>query len=516
MVGIRAWGRAAALLLVAAGCVVSQPAAAEPSADSQVAITWPEITDLNPDTTPYVIGIDNPDGHDLYLTGGDWEHGDVFEEAIPLPRHGQFRVDFPPVASPYYLLAVTECPPSTGIGDHCRLAAVSPRLTVYNMFRTVIPRSAWPYGPARAIEYTTFEPRPDGPVDVAWELTSVGPDQTPILSGQAQGVEVDHGFVLDDPAGSIPEATRMLLKATATGVAEFYGALEGTVWEYIEWDPANRAKVLMSSYFRGEYRNGIDTFYPFPDDIGDVLAINVADESIRWMEATVVNSAGEEVYSSGRVTNRVFWRGKATDGEMLPEGEYTVRVKSADLALNEGVATAVVTLSHDRPVERTWRPTFAADDVMIDGHAGACGRVKQPARRAWEGSVGLYTSDTCRPRRQRVSRATHHVDLPLSSGDIVISAALTVNGDKARREKASSVWIRLRDGSTSNPESWWRPWIEIPGGAGPVEIRVPIGVVSDEHPALVWEAKVNGGDRFDLRDFTVELRYRTFGSQDPD
>lgn len=256
-----------------------------------------------------------------------------------------------------------------------------------------------------------------------------------------------------------------------------------------------------------------DTFYPVEDGYRDELIVegwNLIND-IKVATVVVTNEVGTEVFRAVEADSspRISWNGRNPAGQVLPEGSYKVSMIVRDKNANETIKSRRITLSHDLEGDRTWRPTFTADEVMIGGRVGACGRVKQPARRAWKGSVGLYTRDNCRPRRERFSRAMHHVDLPLSPGDTVVSAALTVDGAKARREQASSVWIRLRNTSISNPTHWWRPWIEVTGLAGPVEISIPAGVLSAEHPKLVWEAKVNGGDKFDLRDFTVELRYHT-------
>lgn len=512
MVGSRTRGHVAALLLVAASCVVSQPAAAQPFPEGHVDVTWPEMTRFNPDRTPYVIDIDYDGEGTLYL----WYR--AVDTTLVIDPSDPVEVPFLPAfeRNRTQMLSILECP-TAAITWECELGATSPLLEPYSDARPGVGLSYTEIGPTEHVPLG-IEPEHDS-WTVEWEVVPYDdPSALPLLSGVA--TDVTPGRTALPALGEAPELVsgeRYLYRVRVSGDVEAYGPLAGTDESTFVWDAAGPDFELVTGHstFYNDWFE-VDTFYPVEDDgspyFGYIDTVTLVLRGIDPGEVerrsfVVTDESGAEVYSETSVYGLTSfeWDGRDAAGDLLPEGDYHIAITAYDAHENATTRDGMIGLSHDRYSETEWRSDTKAAEAMTGGRVGACGRIKEPARPGWVGSVGLYTSDACRPARQRFVVTTHQVDLPLEAAHSVISAELTMEGAMARRERRSSVWVRLRDGSVNR----WLPWVKLPGFHSRFEIPVRDGAVSARDPELVWQVRASNGDSYDLRDFTVDLRYST-------
>lgn len=145
--------RAIALLFVIAGFVVPVHASAVPTTADALTVTWPEVTQFNPDTTPYVIDVSYSGEGTLFLL---YNRNLTLETLDPSGTH---TVVFPAFErnSPNDL-SIVECPGATYSWD-CSIVAHSPSLRIYS--------DAVPYihlgmigdsevGPTETIPFTSY------------------------------------------------------------------------------------------------------------------------------------------------------------------------------------------------------------------------------------------------------------------------------------------------------------------------------------------------------------------------
>jgi len=505
--------RAGALLLAVATLVVVGPGVGDPAAAAEtVKVVWPAITQFNPETTDYTIEISyDGDGY-LFLSGGDWENsGSGFYE--PLPSNGTHEVNFPyPIATVYYLLAVTVCPTPEPFTDECRLVALGPQLTLYSAFRSrLYADGRATVGPAKAIKWNHIEPTPDGPVDVVWEVAPPGPQPVPILTGVVHDVSVDEGFVLSDPLGKLPMHTPLSLKVEVTGEAAPYGSLYGRNYSEIEWDPVNGAHLTFGSNLGGGWRPSVDAFYPADDDgYGDAVRIGLANDRLRSGDVTIENTAGDVVFTSHWSASlssdipEVWWRGRDQDGVVLPEGRYAVTFNSTDVAGNVGVAEGSIRLSHAQLEPRYWDVTLTPEETFVLDRSGQCGWIEQSPRDNWPGSIGLYTSEPCPKRGYRFAHAVFRFPLPRAAS-FDDRATIIVRGRAGYDEPDSTLSVRGRELESRGTR--WVAWETIPGWSGGREIYAYVLGNGTRRPSLFLGAATYDGDRFDLKNFTVRFHY---------
>lgn len=510
MVGVRARGRAAALLLIAVGGFVSPPAAAEPTPDAPVTVVWPGMTRFNPDRTPYVIDVDYDGEGTLFVWYGR------NDTTVMLDPHGPTRLSFPAMERNWDTrVGVAWCPEPT-ITWQCPIVSISPEVQPYSDALPGIPLSQ-EVGPREDIPL--FVSPSDGSWNVEWEVVPHDqPSAPPLISGSATGVTDSLTALpaLGEGSGLV-SGQRYRYRVRLSGDFEPFGPLSGAKETTFVWDAEGPKFELVTGHltFYNDWSE-IDTFYPVEDDGSPNFGyIDTVTLLLRGIDAgevkkrtfLVTDESGAEVYSETSIwgLSSFEWDGRGAAGDLLPEGVYNISITAYDAHGNATTRDGAIGLSHDRYSETDWRSVLKAADARSGGRVGACGRIKEPARRGWAGSVGLYTSDACRPRGQRFSIATHRVHLPLTPADTVISAELTMEGAMARRERSTSVWFRFWDGSVDR----WLPWTKLPGFHSRFEIPVPDGAVSADDPDLTWEARASNGDSYDLRDFIVDLRYST-------
>jgi FlgD Ig-like domain len=263
------------------------------------------------------------------------------------------------------------------------------------------------------------------------------------------------------------------------------------------------------------------TFYPVRDGFKDLVKVTyaVSDDSAdttlrRQVQITdgqgaVVLDRATDVATPG--THSFSWDGRTASGALNPKGDYTVTLTVTDSAGNVSTPRSrVVTLSPKRIVDRTFRTTVSATWSAFDRDVGRCATLRKPSLRGWAGSLGYYSNTRCRATGvASMAATTNGVYVPRAFRGRYGDLRINVYGGAARTRPSSSAaldyWNAKRDawvarkfmGSAVRTHSGRRV------GARPLVHPNPEG-----RPIVVWDFLTAAGDRFDVKTFTVVLRYQ--------
>jgi hypothetical protein len=262
------------------------------------------------------------------------------------------------------------------------------------------------------------------------------------------------------------------------------------------------------------------TFYPVRDGFKDVVKVmyavsdDSADTTLR-RRVQVTNGQGAAVLD--RATDvatpgahNFSWDGRNASGALQPKGEYAVTLTVSDSAGNVSTRTRAVTLSPKRVVDRTFRTTVSAAGSTYDRQVGRCSTLRKPSLRGWTGSLGYYSNARCRGRDVASMAATiNRVTVPRAFRGRYGDLRISVYGGAARSRPSSSAaldyWNHKR-----------RTWVarKFMGSSVRTHAGKSIGARPLIHhnakgrPIVAWDFLTAAGHRFDVKTFTVVLRYQ--------
>jgi hypothetical protein len=264
------------------------------------------------------------------------------------------------------------------------------------------------------------------------------------------------------------------------------------------------------------------TFYPVADGYRDLVKVTytVSDDStdtslsrnlqITDSQGQVVFQRVAEVSTPGRHTFR--WDGRSTAGQLQPNGVYTITLVVTDSARNDSTARSrTVTLSDKRLVNKTYRSTVSAGGSTVDRQVGRCSTIRKPSLHGWDRSLGYYSNTRCRG----------------GTGDA--SVAATVNGThvpRAFQRRYGTMKINVYGGAAPTARrsrglleyynqvrnDWvgfklMSPDVRSHGGET-VAGKPMVHPVKDGRPYVIWAFLTASGHRYDVKTFTLVLKYQ--------
>lgn len=501
-------------LAAAAGCI----AGAAPSfADGTLTVTWPDITELNPDLTSYDVDATYSGPGTLMVwtvtSGGN-------QTVDPLDADGTHTVRFPDGGyDGRTSVRLLVCPEAT-LSPTCTERGRSPDLTVFSHAFPTLPQAeaySSHLGPNEAIPYLAWPL--DELWDIAWEiLPAEDPTAAPLVSGSVTGVRSSLAAL--PPAGptdALVSGEAYVVRVHASTDTASYGHLEGEGQNTFTWDAHAPDMTLFVGHSTGDPDYTMindDVFYPVKDGYQDVVyaAGMVPDENETVAADLVITDAtGAAVY---RAESRYDgepgfgWDGHDEDGRLLPEGRYDVTMTAYDVNDNAATQSRSIELSHARKRVELWRHTFAAAGTVIKKATEGCGRLVTPARRAWRGSLGYDVESHC--NQPTVVATSNGAFVPRSPIGEYSGMRVTVNGSKGLGEKRAELvlyylnrdgdWVARRrlDGDGSRHPGAW--------------LGRHNGVLGKprERPYAVWTVGLSKGWRYDVKSFTVEVKWVDF------
>lgn len=500
MAGRQVLRRAVALVAtVAAGVAPGWSLANPASAEGEVTVTWPTPTKINPDTMGYEVvtsGTDPATDH-FFIYAFDGSSAD--HRTVPVEADGSTELAFAEVEG-RVKVSITRCAP------HCFPLAADRYLEL----RTRLDPSpgdvfSWGVaGPAEDRQEVTFEPHGVTAVDATWQVFEhgTGDNGEPLTTGSVEDAAVP--FTLP-PLGDVGWVHGKMYEIQVSYEADTdWGRLRATTVQPFTWDEHADLAVRLSA----------DTVYPVEDDYVDELKVWVewGSDVPRSTSITIRNQADEVVYQSEfpewNYADRAafFWLPR-TRNNPVPEGTYKVTATMTDRAGNTTEVDRWVDVSHLQRKMVTWSRTVRAGEVLIEKNVGRCASLKRPARARWRGSLGYRSDGSCSRARQTVVSTVHGVYIPYSHRDRY-EVRVSAWGGAGRGAPGSSLQMFYMDrGSDWEDGGRFKPSLGLHHGYD--KRSAIVQGQDDREPYVIWTVGLGGGYRYDVKHFTVRVRYLT-------
>lgn len=486
---------AACLLTVALGAPLAGPAVADDGADP-VRVTFPAIDDINPEHTPYVLQVQDPepDRGDLVVRWG-------LQQEMALPHNGSVTVPIAAAdadAEDNVVLQAFRCP-AGATGDACTAVGAPHGVQVETRIGVWLENDR-PLGRSSAVPIDGYglDLAAGDVIDLDWVLAAArGGEQ--ITSGSA-------GYVIGDPLPrlAIPAdtaATSGVLTVHVVTDSARWGRLEGTASETYRIDvdgPSLPVAVLGDVVFPAKdgYLDAIDLrFSSAPYDLDD-LTIDLVDRSGHVVQLHHgFESKGTTIRFNGTVKH-----------EPLPAGRYTIRVTGTDAAGNATVRDTAIRIDLRRRVEKVYRATISAARTVADTFVGACSHLGAAAGRGWKGSLGLYSTAPCAKKNGSVVLTVHGAQVPAPVGGYPKNVEVSLYGGAARGSDRAYVvhgWLGTDNEFLGRRQLDGRLGTHATSGADPADVVREI----DGRYWVYWQLGLSEGSRYDVRSFTVRMPY---------
>jgi hypothetical protein len=484
-------------LALVAACLLAvglaSPATADDTPDP-AQVTFPSVSAINPDHTPYVLSVSDPqpDLGELVVRWAD--------QSLSLPHEGDATVPLTAAdADPdgYAVLQVLRCP----AGSDC-VAVGSPHgVELVTRLGVWLEEGGNPLGQHAVVPIDSYWPGlADGDVvHLDWQLTAAR-DGVAITSGSGSYVIGDLPPALDIPPATT--ATYGVLSVRAVSDSAAWGRLEGTSSDTYRLDlqgPPIPVTIDGDVVFPAKdgYLDAIPMrFGSTPYDLQD-LRIDLVDR-----DGTVIpvhrgtESKGTTVMLTGRYKH-----------EVLPAGRYTLRLTGYDAAGNTTVRDHPVRIDDRVRVERTYRKTIPAARTVSDTFVGACSHLGPAAGRGWKGSLGLYSTTPCAKKNGSVVVTVHGARVPASVGGYPRDIMVSLYGGAARGSHSAYLvqgWFRASDGEFIGRRQFdGRMRTHEAYGADAADVVRTI----DGRQWVYWQLGLSEGSRYDVKSFTVSTKY---------
>ena len=518
-----------ALLVTTALAAVTAPAVATPApagataADAPaVSVTWPTSTRVNPTVTPYEFTVtDNPTGAHLFYTWG-WPDSPIWESGpgTPVAETGATTVDFGSAAGEG-AVRIWSCP-DTAWSDSCLEVARSPHVDAWWDMR-VYEGQGTPEWRRSGVQHVTYWYGPKAPLadkpTGTWELLDANQQPlTPAVTGPLTDADLafspdtgDSTLTFTIPDG-LPSGT-YYLDAHMSAESADYGHLEGSIGAggsglmevMVDNDPPTVTVGKTPP-----------VLYPAADDYVDFYT--VLAKASEWSKGTleVTNSHGDRVFKSlpsqlsstdFNYTDAPAWNGRQ-GGKIVPEGRYRATLTVVDLAGNATTWSTTFTVSHKRLQWTTFRKTVTAASSMVGKpYIGKCATLAHPAPR---GSLGFYSATKCHGDAATAGVATNHgLYVPKAYQNQYEYMQVILNGGPATSAKSNYIHLaylrphskRLWDGKFFTKGNGAHPGMRYGGSSGVFD-------KSTDKPYILWTNGATDGSRYNVRSYTVVVRYR--------
>jgi hypothetical protein len=206
------------------------------------------------------------------------------------------------------------------------------------------------------------------------------------------------------------------------------------------------------------------------------------------------------------------WSGRTTAGKLVPEGHYTMELTSTDKAGNTATWSAPITVSHKHLQWTTFtRTVTAAASRTGKPYVGRCSTLASPAKGGPAGSLGFYSRTRCKGTSAQATVATNHgMYIPKALQNQYQWVQVTLNGGPATAAASNYIvmgYVSPSTGKLVHTSQFGKGT----GAHAGQRIDTASRVVFDMRtsaPYLIWSNGLNGGSRYDVRSYTVRVRYQ--------
>lgn len=468
--------------------VLGLPTAAHATDVPPPEVAWPSVTRFNPTLTTYTFTVDDTaasDSGDLYAVWG-------LERSL-IPHQGEFTMTF--AEDGWNRIEVERC-----VAEVCTPTGVTSDLL--NVRRSAVVSAHTVEGLSRELTVTAgYSIDLEGSLESGrWWVTTAG-----------GGPEVVSGpLTTNQFQVALPEGTpdgEYLIWAEGTVNTADYGTLVAAPFstQFTIDRTAATAAVSIPTIFN-----------PVVDGYRDVLRYTVTpNEHMGSVEAQVFGPTGAEwtwpaamVAGAGEAV-AFDWDGRsAFNGSLAPEGTYTVRISLLDAAGNTSTINRFVTLDHARLQTRTFRRTVSAAGSTVDKHVGRCSVLRRPSLRGWAGSLGYYSNKRCRAGSAASQVTTvNGLLVPKAFQGKYKTLSISTYGGAARGYPRSGLGFGILRASDDSLVGLRRLGPALGAHSGGSFAASGLVHGKSTTPAVFWAAGTGGGQRYDVKNFTVTLTY---------
>lgn len=486
-------------LALVAACLLTiglaSPATADETPDP-VQVTFPDVTVLNPDHTPYVIDVHDPEP----------ERGDLVafwnDQRLTLPHEGSATVPLTAADAPAVAIKVYRCP-SEGDGTCTYTGAGEVVILVTGIFPS-LDTTVDTLGPASLLPVmvsTTYLDT-DRAVQLEWSVTDTRTGAV-VTTGSSDWVPNDPRPAIGIPAGTPTTSARVAVHVVSD--TEEFGRLEGATERVYAIDAR---PPLMETELEG------DVVFPARDGYLDAITLRVkrqSDLNRLLVEAIDRDGVARTIYNGWAPRNDpIELDGHVGRRKELPAGRYTLRLTGFDEVGNATPTSDEYSIRVDdrRRVKKTFHKTIPASRTLADSYVGACSHLGSAAGRGWKGSLGLYSGAPCAKKNGSVVLTLHGLRLPASvDGEYPDWIQFSMFGGAARGARSAYVvsgWRDARDDSFLGRR-------QFDGKLGRHTIYTPSSqeVVRniDGRAWIFWQLGLAAGSRYDVKSFTIRTTY---------
>ena len=497
---------AVAANLVAVAMLVVAPLPAY--ADGDLSVTWPAITEVNPDVADYVITVSDTGPGDLVAR---WSG-----QSQAIPHDGQATLTLPGDGNSH--VEIWRCESATCVDTGVGSPTISVHREIVYPSPVVLVRHARAPGSWQVEAATGFP----GLTGLAYDWTLRTDGDEVVGSGS---VADDGGETFDVPApAGLAEGT-YLLDIDVRGVfagAPISSSMTRTVTVHVDL----RAPTITIGDFSQPWL--------LPYDTGGLDAFWVYASTDEWasFEVDVLADDGTVLGPATTYQGELDWNADAawdgrTNGTVQEPGLYRFRITATDEAGNLSVADSpTFLLDHAREKTVTRSVTRRAADVVVSSRVGRCSALAQPSSHGWTGSLGLQSQARCGSSANSadVVAVTNALRPPIGARDVgrlwltghLSWVRLEAYGGPARghrpgcvmrmalidRDGKSGHLVRARGGlewsSTGDVTRSPARWVHREGGEN----------------LLRWTSTVSGGSGYDVKAYRLTVRARAFVEPD--
>lgn len=485
---------ALALIMLGGGVALTPAQADEPSAPI---ITWPEITQFNPELVDYEIHIADAGGEGELVAW--W--GEHFRSRALLPHVGAAVLEFDHEGT--IEVVVARCEAGYQILADCAEVARSAPLTVLTRFGLLTVDMATEVG--LGVTEVQVNSYPKTAIDrYEWQIVEDAQSGHVLATGTANGPFREGRYGADVFDLQVPPAVQAdVYKLRVTGIVSTaeYGELKAVTSTSFRYNPV--IPTLKVTQNRA-------TFHPHPDGYQDSVELDVTANQDAALELTVTDSKGTVMHrSDGSAgvghSGLLFWKGTNLAGKRVAPGTYKLAIRGLSNGGNQGNWQGKVVVSGKRLVTVTKSFTVrAAPSLSSTPYVGKCSKL---ARRA-KGGLGFYSQTKCRSNPKRSAVAAYFgAYLPRAIEGRYDSVQVTLNGGPATRSRTN--YINL---AYAAPRSQKLVKLRSLRGKGALRGRTAsasqIFDRTKERPYLIWWAGLAEGSRFNVNSYKVTTTYQ--------
>ncbi|HSX66215.1 hypothetical protein [Nocardioides sp.] len=241
-------------------------------------------------------------------------------------------------------------------------------------------------------------------------------------------------------------------------------------------------------------------------DDADEVTLQIEDGEVDGIVRTL------EPVSASATDGYLFeWDGKHDDGNTLWAGPFRAVVTLRDSVARAPEETAALSVDVVRKhlATRTWTKTVTPRASFVQQFVGRCSTIRRPSLRGWTGSFGLYSNTKCRSGWNPSWTESQHALVVAKPSNLhrYLDVRVSEYGGAATSRPRSSLGVMY----ASTAGEWGGRTVHGPtlgihhGATAPASTFLHDR--STTQPFVFWNAYTYEGRRYDVKSFTVRVRY---------